>query len=184
MRQAQAGMGEADSPLDLWQRGDARKILREVRITGGPGALVADVFEFTGAVWIKSQIARITSVTTLVNATNVYADVDDGAAQVDLTKQDPGGAVLSGMEVGTAFLKDEVETQPYSVIRADQVRAHFPSGARTFGEPFWINAKPGATNVMRLHLTTTDAPVDFNVLLRFEYLLFDGSTFEILLPEV
>ena len=146
-----------------------------VRVTG-TGALTAQVLQFTGAIQIVDQYAVLTSVTTLVNATDVYADAWDGATAVDLTKTP--GATMSGFEVGSFFLKDQSAASTYSTMRADQVRFNELS-ANKIGQPFILNQKNGADSFIRFHLTTTDAPVDFTMSVNFEFrkLSHDGNLF-------
>jgi len=117
------------------------------------------------------------SVTTLTNLTGVYADIYDGTNIVTLTAD---GATLSNMPVGTFFTKDKVSTETYSVNDASECRMLETLADKKSGRPFTITAKNGATNYIRLHFTTTDAPVNFNVKIHFEYYPINGSTIEFL----
>lgn len=171
--------GKLDSPLgdslvSHAKRQTGELITKSFRVTG-TGALVAPMLEFSGAVDILNQYAHIESVTTLTNATDVYADIWDGAVATQLTKGAPGGAVLSGFGEASFFSKAEAETEPYTVFNSDQARVHEPS-YKDIGKPFTINAKYGVQNTIRFHLTTTDAPIDFVVHVHFEFkLLHTGS---------
>jgi len=122
-----------------------------------------------------NQYAVLTEITTLTNATDVYASIYDGTVTDKLTSGNPGGAVLSGCVVDSFFTKDEDDTQPYTVMNADQCRVKEPP-AKDVGFPFLLNAKPGVSNYIRFHLTTTDAPVDFKMEVHFEYRPMDGGT--------
>jgi hypothetical protein len=154
-------------------------IEKEVHVQGGPGTLIAEILEWVGPVLIMHQYANLTEVTTLTNATDVYADIWDGTVATKLTNGNPGGAVLSGCVVGSLFTKDEDYTQPYTVLNADQARFKEPP-AKDVGFPFYVNSKAGATNRFRFHLTTTDSPVDFKMLVHFEYRPMNGATLEFL----
>ena len=153
-------------------------ISKSVRVTG-TGAIVAPLLQLTGAVRILEQYAVITSVTTLVNATAIYADLWDGTVATDLTAD---GIVLSGAGVGTLFMKDKASTEPYSLLLSDQARMNEVALARNVGKAFTVNQKIGVDTFLRLHLTTTDSPVDFIVNVVFVYipLMYDGSKLEFL----
>ncbi len=140
-------------------------IEKSLRITG-TGALTANVLQFTGAIQVVEQYAVIESITTLVNGTDVYADIWDGTVATDLTKTP--GSTISGFEVGSFFLKDKDATNVYSTMRSDQARFNEVSPTKA-GAPFILNQKYGVDSFIRFHLTTTDAPVDFNMMIHFEY---------------
>ena len=154
-------------------------ISKLVRVTGGPGTLVASILRWTGCVLIMEQYAEIISVTSLVNATDVYADIYDQTVATKLTSGNPGGAVLSGCAVGSFFTADEDDTNPYTVLNANQARKK-SSDRKNIGYPFYINAKPAVDNDIRFHLTTTDNPLDFEMMVHFAYRPMDGSTLEFL----
>jgi hypothetical protein len=50
----------------------------------------------------------------------------------------------------------------------------------TYWKTFYGNSKDGADTYIRLHLTTTDDPVDFTVRLKFVWESLDGGNLEIL----
>ena len=142
-----------------------------------PGTITANVLTWTGTVMIIQQWAELTEVTTLTNATDVYADIWDGTVATELTAGNPGGAVLSGAPVGSFFTKDMDLTEPYTVHLADQARVSEPD-QKEVGRPFFITAKTGVTNYVRFHLTTTDDPVNFVMKVQFTYRNMNGGTLE------
>lgn len=156
----------------IYQNGKARldgiPISKIIRVTGN-GVLAPNVLQYWGAIQIISQYAQLKEITTLVNATDVYATADSAGGTVPLTKT-PGMA-LSGFEVGSFFLKDQAAASTYSDMRSDQVRMNELSASKT-GQPFILNAEYGVDSFIKFHLTTTDAPVDFlmEVFFRFERL--------------
>jgi len=162
----------ANSAKELLIRSSGMKISKSVRITG-TGALTANVLQLTGTVNVISQWALLTSITTLVNATGVYSSLWDGTVPIDLTAD---GIVLSGAPVGSFFTKDQVAAQTYSSNIADQGRLLETLADRWAGRPFIVTQKAAADTFIRFHLTTTDAPVDFTMLVFFEYLPMDGGT--------
>jgi len=146
-------------------------ISKTIRVTG-TGAIVANLLRVFGNVRIVDQSAVILAVTTLTNATNVYASLYDGTLDKDLTAD---GAVLSGLPVGSMFLKDQDITQAYSVLDASECQVNEILQDNKAGKPFTVTQKTGVDTFMRLHLTTTDAPVDFTVFVKFIFHKFDGS---------
>jgi hypothetical protein len=140
-------------------------ITKTLRITG-TGSITANVLQLTGTVRIIEQFASIESVTTLNNATGVYADAYDGTNAINLTSD---GAVLSGFAEGSFFTKDKASDEPYSVANATQVRVNEVSNEADVGTPFTITQKKDTDTFIRLHLTTTDNPVDFTIKVTFKY---------------
>ena len=130
---------------------------KTVRVTG-TGALAANILQVFGSVRIIEQFAVLKSITSLINATNVYADAYDGTNTELLTSD---GAVLSGVSVGSLFTKDKDNTNIYSVSDASQVRVNEVLADKNVGKPFTVTQKNGADTFIRFHLTTTDTPVDF-----------------------
>jgi hypothetical protein len=145
--------------------GEPRTIKKYIRVTG-TGALTANVLQVKGTINVISQYATLTSVTTLDNATNVYADVYDGTNAVALTAD---GLTLSGYEEGSFFTKDKDSTEPYSASDSDQVRKTEVTAEAEIGKPFTVTQKKDTDTFIRFHLTTTDNPVDFTMEVVFKY---------------
>ena len=69
---------ETDSIYELANRGGGYKLsANSVQVTGAAGTITTNVFTFTGQIEILAQFARIASITTLTNCTDVYADAYD-----------------------------------------------------------------------------------------------------------
>lgn len=149
-------VGNGDEPLKLY---------KSVRITGN-GALAANLIKVNGQNLIISQYAILESVTTLVNATGVYATLYSVNGEEDLTAD---GAVLSGFEVGSYFAKDQVAAQIYTAKNADTPKVVEVTDDRFAGRPFTVMQENGVDTFLRFYLTTTDAPVDFTMGVYFEY---------------
>ena len=145
---------------------EERTIKKTLRVTG-TGAITANVLQVTGTVRVLNQFATITDVTTLVNATAVYSTAYDGTNSIDLTAD---GAVLSGCPVNTFFTKDKDSSEIYTISKADQVRKTEVSAEAEISLPFTVTQPFGIDTFIRLHLTTTDNPVDFTVALEFKYI--------------
>ena len=161
------GIGGSPAP-------EERTISKLVRVTG-TGSIVASLLQLVGSVRIIEQYAIITDITTLNNATAIYATIYDGTVSIDLTAD---GIVLSGAPVGTMFLKDQLAANAYSVNISDQCRMNEVIDTKKAGRPFTVTQKNGVDTFLRLHLTTTDAPVDFTVFVVFKYfpIMYDGSS--------
>ena len=167
----------ANTGNDMLVRAAGIKIIEETVNITGTGAITASLLQLTGTVKVVNQWAEITAITTLTNATNVYATLWDGTNSVDLTAD---GLTLSTATVGSFFTKDKVSTDPYSANIADQCRLLETTIDRFAGRPFAITQKNGADTFIRFHLTTTDAPIDFTIKIVFEYIPANGGTLEFL----
>ena len=150
-----------------------------VNIAVSSGSYALNAYSFTGAVLVRNQWSKIVAVSSLANCTNFYSDVYDGTTATDITAD---GITLSNAPVDTFFVKDQVSTQPYSILTADQARVLETLDDKKAGRPFTINAKNGVTNYIRVRLTT-NTDIDFTIQYFFEYeLLGDNSTLIALSP--
>lgn len=161
-----------NSGSDMLVREGGYIISKEVSV-GGTGAQIVNVLQLTGTVMVRNQWAEITEVTTLTNLTAMYATLYDGTNSVDLTAN---GSVLSGAPVGSFFTKDKVATETYTVNISDECRLNETLGDKKAGRPFIITKKNATNTYIRLHYTTTDAPVNFKVKIYFEYYPMNGGT--------
>jgi len=153
------------------------KFCKDISVSAAAGSHSVNFFKVHGPVRIIDQVAEIVSVTTLTNLTAVYADLWDGTVSELLTDNSPG-AVLSGAPVFSYFTKDKDPSFPYSVLLADQGRAHEVTADRFIGTPFNVNKKSTADTFIRLNFTTTDDPVVFDIHLRFEWQPINGGWLE------
>jgi hypothetical protein len=135
-----------------------------------------NLFAFTGAVTIMNQWGLITSVTSLANCTNVFADAWDGTSSVLITSD---GIDISGAEVDTLMFKDQINTSVFSHAVSDQVRIYETRDDDALGRPFTLVGKNGVTNYIRLHLTTNTS-IAFSMFVNFRASLANGSTLEII----
>lgn len=150
----------------------SRMLYKSVRITG-TGALAANILQVTGQNIVFSQYAILESVTTLVNATGVYATLYSANDEQDLTAD---GAVLSGFEVGSYFTKDQLATQTYTVANSSIPRMVEVTDTKKAGRPFTVMQENGVDTFIRFYLTTTDNPVDFTMGVYFEYQPLGGGS--------
>jgi hypothetical protein len=156
------------------QRIGTRCLESTAQITGNNETITTNVFVFTGSVRVVDQWAIITDDTALTNATNIYADIYDGTNTVNLTND---GMTLSGAPVGTFFTKDQVSSQIYSSLNADECRMLETLDNKRVGRPFLITGKNGVDNYIRFHVTT-NTTLDFSFFVHFEFQLLNGATLE------
>jgi len=157
---------------EMIARNSGYHIDKEIDISA-TGSQTVNVLQLTGTVVITNQWAQITDVTTLTNLTGMYADLYDGTNSVALTDD---GAVLSGAPAGTFFTKDKISSEVYSVNMSDECRMLETLLDKKSGRPFTITQKNNTDTFIRLHFTTTDAPVVFSVKIHFEFYPVNGST--------
>ena len=168
-----------NSVADFSERSGGRLLsVENVQITG-TGTVNQNVFTVTGSVEILKTWAIITGITTLINLTDVYADLYDGNIAIQLTKGNPGGIVLSGASVGTLITKDKDCSNAYTALISNQVRLLESINDRNIQLPFVVTQKNGVTTYVRFNYTTTDAPVDFTMSIYFEWRPLNGGNLEI-----
>ena len=148
--------------------GDEISINKNIRILG-TGAITQNILQVFGSVRIMEQYFIIKSITSLNNATNLYADAHDGTDTELLTAD---GAILSGCMIDSMFTKDLEDSQIFSVCDCSQVRVNEITKEKYIGKPFIVTQKRLENTFIRLHLTTSDTPIDFilGVLFKFQRL--------------
>lgn len=154
------------------------KITKDIDILVPAGTHALPIFRYGGSITIHSHYGRITAITTLSNLTDLYLYISDGMVTAKLSRGDPGGVDLSGAPVGTLGTKEEVYTQPYTLLEGDCCRSFEPTDKRA-GFPVILNARDGVDNFIGVCFTTTDNPVDFSLRVVCEYEpLFSDSFLE------
>jgi len=159
-----------DACLQTW----GHRLAKSIHVTANNESKTINIFKYTGIITIINQWAAITDAPALTNCTNVYADVWDGTNSDILTAD---GADLSGCVVNTVLFKDQICTEVFSTIAADQARVYENRDDDVLGRPFSLVAKPGVDNYIRLHLTT-NTTLDFTMLINFRVAFVNGSTLE------
>jgi hypothetical protein len=139
-----------NSPLDILYRDrKGHKIVNSVHITGDNDSYNLNIFQLNGTVKILTHYALITEITNLSNMTDAYLDLWDGTVSIPFTSN---SLDLSGVPVGTFFIKDQDATEPYSICIADQCRVHEMKDDKI--EEAWITQKNGVDTFIRLNFTT------------------------------
>lgn len=165
-----------NSPVDTIERIGGRIIeVIGARITG-TGVVKTNIFQIHGAVNTLSQWAQITDITTLVNLTDMHADLWDGSVSVPLTKIT--GANLSGLPVGSIFSKTGLATSAFEIGDAS-APIFFESASARRTQPFTVAQTSGVDTFIRFNYTTTDTPVDFKMNIYFTWLPINGGYIEL-----
>jgi hypothetical protein len=151
-----------------------KRLAKSINVVGNNETLTVNIFKFHGIMAILNQWGAITAVNDISNCTNVYADVWDGTAADLVTAP---GADLSGSPVNTILFKDEINTEVFSKVVADQARIYENRDDDALGRPFNLIGKPGVDNYIRLHLTT-NTTLDFTMLVNFRVAFVNGSDLE------
>ncbi len=141
-------------------------------VSGGTQSL--NCFQLTGTVEVLRLYAEITSAATLVNCTNVFFELYDSAASVDITKS-VAGAVLSGLAVGTFLVKDAAAGVVLAV--ADNADGAVTEGSSTkIFDQFFVTQKIGENTYVRLTYTSTDAPIAATIKVYCDYIRMGSGT--------
>jgi len=94
---------ETDSIHDYNHRTIGETVSKVITLTANGGSESLDCFTVTGCVEILKLYGQITTADTLTNLTGAYFNMWDGTLATAITKND---GVLSGMAIGTTFLKN------------------------------------------------------------------------------
>jgi hypothetical protein len=158
---------EVNSVHDYLERSVGDVISKTITINANDTSASVNVFQVTGSIEIIRLYGVITTATTLTNCTGAYFNLYDGTASVALTKND---GVLSGMAVGTAFIKNATATTTMAVAD-NAVGAVTEASSAKFFYPAIVTQKTGANTYIRFTYTTTDAPADATFTIFAEYRL-------------
>lgn len=168
-----------NSLMGYMQRGADSGVLitSEAQLQLPAGTYVLPAAYITGCVLVINQWGFITNVTTLTNCTGVYTDAYDGTVAKPLNKVT--GIDLSGATVGSYLSTTGDPTQDATLLDASEVEVLFADRKNPIN-PFLVNSKYGVTTELRLHMTTTDNPIDFNLKMNFVYqLMSDNASFSL-----
>ena len=162
-----------NSPACFFGRAAGFHIEKIITLDASNTSDVKGLFQFTKTVQFLGLYFEITDASTLVNCTGLYFDAYDGAVADVITLD---GAVISGFEVDSCGVKDEDVAAAITVIQADEVRVTEPAAGKKTHAPFMLTAKSGQTDLIRLHYTTTDTPINATLKVCLDYCLVNGGT--------
>lgn len=146
---------------DFAHRGSGFKADKPITLNVNNGTQSLNCFQVIGTVEIKKLYAFITDATSLANCTAAFFETDDGAAQVALTLND---GVLSGMGVGTFIAKTATAASTMSIAN-NAAGAIVDAGFSSFA----ITQKTTQNTYIRFTYTSTDAPVNAQMMVFCEY---------------
>ena len=168
----------SNSVGDMVERAGGRLLCVEATLSGNNETVVANVFKIHGTVEVIDAYGEVSEVTTLTNMTGIYFDLYDGTVAVEVT--DSVGAVLSGAPVGSMILRTGIASSIATVVLADQVRLTESDASKKTHQPFTITQKNGVDTFLRIHYSTTDAPINAKIKLYVVYASKDGGYMEAL----
>jgi hypothetical protein len=162
-----------NSVNDYVHRGRGHIVSKEITLSVNNGTQSLNVFQLTGTCEVMRLYAFVTDATTFTNCTAAFFELDDGAAQVAITKND---GVLSGMAVGTYMAKNALNTVTMAIANnATGVVTEQAADKRAF-QTFIITQKTGQNTYVRFTYTSTDTPVDAKITVYAEYQNAAGGT--------
>lgn len=132
-----------------------------------------NLFSVTGSVDVTKLFAVVTDTTVFTNCTGAYFDVFSTPDSYVITKND---GVLSGMSVGTVFLKSDVATATMAIKNASTAGFTESSTERKAYREGIVTQKNGANTYIRFNYTTTDAPINAKIKFYVYYDPLDGGT--------
>ncbi|MEA2036864.1 MAG: hypothetical protein U9O94_05110 [Nanoarchaeota archaeon] len=152
---------------------DALEIRRLGTLNGNNTSVTMNIFKVIGSVEILTAHGEVMDVTTLTNMTAVYTDLWDGTTAVNITAN---GAILSGAPVGSLIIKQKDSTNAMITVLANQARVTEPANDKKTHQPFIVTQKNGVDTYIRMNYTTTDAPIDAQILFIVKYRPIDGGS--------
>lgn len=144
----------------MLSRAAGHMLTKEVTLDANNSSDNKNLFKITGTILIEGIFAEITDATTLTNCTNVYLDLYDGAF-ADIITLD--GATISGFNVGGYLHKEQDSTNALHAHSNATCLVSEPSDKKVH-HPFLVTQKSGADTYIRLHYTTTDAPINAKIM--------------------
>jgi len=164
---------EVDSVHEKLDSAVGSQVTKVITLSASNTTASENIFQITGTVEITSLHGGIADTTVLTNLTAAHFDLYDSTAAVDITRNQ---GVLSGLAVGTFFVKDGAVANDFSVC--DNVAGAIcepASGNRAFA-PFLLTQKTGANTFVRFTYTTTDAPINAQLRIEIRYIAHhDGN---------
>lgn len=157
---------ETDSIHDYNHRTIGETVSKVITLTANGGSESLDCFTVTGCVEILKLYGQITTADTLTNLTGAYFNMWDGTLATAITKND---GVLSGMAIGTTFLKNAAASVTMGIADNATGAIVEPASDKKAFAPFAAIKKTGATTTIRFTYTTTDAPIAATMTIYCEY---------------
>jgi len=161
-----------DSPNDHLRRIAGRLVSKALTMNVNNGTQSVNAFQVTGTVLIKKLYGFLTNAATLTNCTAAHFELDDGAAQVDLTKND---GVLSALPVGTFVCKNDLAAATMGIADCTNGALTEANADKEGFKEFLVTQKTGQNTYIRFTYTSTDAPAAAVLTVYCEYVVLDGT---------
>jgi len=163
-----------DSPYDHLHRGFGEIDEKDITLSANNTTASVNLFQITNSVQIYRIWGEVTRATTLANLTAGSFDLYDSTAAVQISA---ATGVLSGASVGTIFAKTGLAANAFDVndATAGSVIEQTYEGSDVFNS-FIVTQKNGADTFVRFTYTTTDAPIDADIMFYVEFRTLDGGT--------
>jgi len=167
---------QTDSVHDYFHRISGTLKNKVITLTASAATQSLNCFQLTGSIEIFKLYGVITTATTLTNCTAAYFNLYDSTDVVALTKND---GVLSGMAVGTLFVKNASAGTTMAVANNVAGALTEPASNKSF-YPFIITQKTVADTYIRFTYTTSDTPIAATLTIYCEYSpIGDGTLTEV-----
>ncbi len=153
-------------------RSAGRKLVNTINLTANNSSANVNFAQLTGTVKIYELFFEIEDATTLTNCTSVYVDLWDGTNSVDVTLD---GITLSGLAVGTYFIKADKATSVMLLANNSQCRVTEASDPKKIAARFDVTQKDSTNTYLRFNYTTTDAPINAKITTYVVYEPVDGG---------
>lgn len=150
------------------------RLEKSVTLNANNTTQAKDLFIVTGAVCVHRIYGVFTRKGTLANMTDAHFNLNDGTADVAITKATT--LTMSTAVVGSIVCKTAGATTNASFL-SGAVGGIIEGGTNPMIDfQFVVKAKNTATTKIQWKYTTTDAPMDADVTFYLEYHAFDGGS--------
>lgn len=161
-----------DSPNDHLRRQAGRSVSKALTMNVNNGTQSIDAFQLTGTVLVKKLYGYLTDATTLTNCTAAHFELYDGAAAVDLTKND---GVLSALPVGTFVCKHDLATVTMGIADSTNGALTEATADKQGFKQFLVTQKTGQNTYIRFTYTSNDTPAAAELTVYCEYIALDDT---------
>ncbi len=152
---------ETESTHDYFHQTGGEPTTKTITLSASGTTASENIFQVTGTVEILSIHGGVSDATVLVNCTAAHLEMYDGSISTDMTRNQ---GVLSGVGVGTFIEKNATAASDFAVCdNATGVFTEPTSGNRSFA-PFTITQKVGVATFIRFTYTTSDTPINAQIL--------------------
>jgi len=145
------GTGSDNTAEGAIIRAGGKHVSKTITLNANNTSASVNVFQVTGYNKCYDIHGEVLSVTLMSNCTNCYFDLWDGTTSVPITKTT--GATLSGVGVGSGFVKDADVSSALTIIDNATCKMKEAAVGAKEGAPFTVTQKIATNTYIRFRFT-------------------------------